>query len=107
MYHGSPRMCNYFEGWYFKLVDPSEETIYAVIPGSLSVTVVNRIIRSYKYSTAGLPDHSIIDLLLRISGIPRWLSIYLLVEIDSAQPEFRSTWEKTKTGFRGRFLLGI
>jgi len=41
-------MCNYFEGWYFKLVDPSEETIYAVIPG-------------VSFSNGGEPDHSFIQ----------------------------------------------
>jgi len=50
MYHGSPRMRNYFEGWYFKLVDQSEETIYAVIPG-------------VSFSNDGEPDHSFIQVL--------------------------------------------
>lgn len=50
MYHGSPRMRNYFEGWYFKLVDQSEETIYAVIPG-------------VSFSNGGEPNHSFIQVL--------------------------------------------
>lgn len=33
MYHGWGRTHNYFEGWYFKLVDPSGQHVFAVIPG--------------------------------------------------------------------------
>ena len=33
MYHGWGRAKNYFEGWYFKLVDPSGKYVFAVIPG--------------------------------------------------------------------------
>lgn len=33
MYHGWGRKRNYFEGWYFKLVDPRESHAIAVIPG--------------------------------------------------------------------------
>ena len=32
-YHGWGLQRNYFEGWYFKLVDPSEQIILAIIPG--------------------------------------------------------------------------
>lgn len=32
-YHGWGRSRNYFEGWYFKLIDPSERYALAVIPG--------------------------------------------------------------------------
>lgn len=32
-YHGKYKKDNFFEGWYFKIVDSSEENIYAVIPG--------------------------------------------------------------------------
>lgn len=33
MYHGWSRQKNYFEGWYFKLVNPTERFAFAVIPG--------------------------------------------------------------------------
>ncbi|MFO7928722.1 MAG: tocopherol cyclase family protein [Candidatus Humimicrobiaceae bacterium] len=33
MYKGTGRRSNYFEGWYFKLVDQDAKNIYAVIPG--------------------------------------------------------------------------
>jgi tocopherol cyclase len=33
LYHGKSHYKNYFEGWYFKIVDPSQENIYAIIPG--------------------------------------------------------------------------
>ncbi len=33
MFQGSLRKRQYFEGWYFKLVDPSENFAYAIIPG--------------------------------------------------------------------------
>ncbi len=33
MYHGWGRTRRYFEGWYFKIVDPSETYAFAVIPG--------------------------------------------------------------------------
>jgi hypothetical protein len=33
MYHGWGKSRNYFEGWYFKLVDPAERFVFAVIPG--------------------------------------------------------------------------
>ena len=33
MYHGWGRAKNYFEGWYFKLVDPTGKYVFAVIPG--------------------------------------------------------------------------
>lgn len=33
MYHGWGRSRNYFEGWYFKIVDPAERYAFAVIPG--------------------------------------------------------------------------
>ncbi len=33
MYHGWGRRRNYFEGWYYKLVDPTERHAIAVIPG--------------------------------------------------------------------------
>jgi tocopherol cyclase len=33
MYHGWGRTENYFEGWYVKLVDPSGQFVFAVIPG--------------------------------------------------------------------------
>jgi tocopherol cyclase len=33
MYHGWGRTRNYFEGWYFKIVDPSGHHALAVIPG--------------------------------------------------------------------------
>lgn len=50
MYHGSPRMRNYFEGWYFKLVDRSEKAIYAIIPG-------------VSFGNGEEPDHSFIQVL--------------------------------------------
>ncbi|MEM9820440.1 MAG: tocopherol cyclase family protein [Bacteroidota bacterium] len=33
MYHGWGRQQNYFEGWYFKIVDPKEQYVFAIIPG--------------------------------------------------------------------------
>lgn len=33
MYHGWGRTHNYFEGWYFKVVAPSQQHAFAVIPG--------------------------------------------------------------------------
>lgn len=33
MYHGWGKSRNYFEGWYFKLVDPAERFAFAIIPG--------------------------------------------------------------------------
>lgn len=33
MYHGWTRIKNYFEGWYFKIVDPKEQYAFAIIPG--------------------------------------------------------------------------
>lgn len=33
MYHGWGRENGYFEGWYFKIVDASEQQVFAVIPG--------------------------------------------------------------------------
>ena len=33
MYHGWGRNRRYFEGWYFKIVDPQERFAFAVIPG--------------------------------------------------------------------------
>jgi hypothetical protein len=33
MYHGWGRNSNYFEGWYFKLVEEAEQQVFAVIPG--------------------------------------------------------------------------
>lgn len=32
-YHGWGRRRNYFEGWYFKIVDPTERYAFALIPG--------------------------------------------------------------------------
>jgi hypothetical protein len=32
-YHGWGRNASYFEGWYFKIVDPTEQYAFAVIPG--------------------------------------------------------------------------
>ena len=32
-YHGWGRRHNYFEGWYFKFVDPTEQYAFALIPG--------------------------------------------------------------------------
>ncbi len=33
MYHGWGKQRNYFEGWYVKLVDPTESVVLALIPG--------------------------------------------------------------------------
>ena len=33
MYHGWGKESNYFEGWYVKIVDPSERFVFAIIPG--------------------------------------------------------------------------
>ena len=33
MYHGWGQEKSYFEGWYFKIVDPKEQHVFAVIPG--------------------------------------------------------------------------
>ena len=33
MYHGWGKESNYFEGWYFKIVDPAENYAFAIIPG--------------------------------------------------------------------------
>lgn len=33
MYHGWGRKNRYFEGWYFKIVDPTEKHVFALIPG--------------------------------------------------------------------------
>ena len=33
MYHGWGKEKNYFEGWYFKIVDPTEQYAFAFIPG--------------------------------------------------------------------------
>ncbi len=39
MYHGWGKQKSYFEGWYFKLIDPTEQYAIAVIPGiSMSKT---------------------------------------------------------------------
>jgi hypothetical protein len=32
-YHGFGHTAGYFEGWYFKIVDPTEQRRYAIIPG--------------------------------------------------------------------------
>lgn len=32
-YHGWGKNANFFEGWYFKIVDPTEQYAFAVIPG--------------------------------------------------------------------------
>jgi len=32
-YHGSGKKKNFFEGWFFKVVDPSGENVYSFIPG--------------------------------------------------------------------------
>lgn len=32
-YHGHSKRPPFFEGWYFKVVDASEEARYAIIPG--------------------------------------------------------------------------
>jgi len=32
-YHGWGKTKNYFEGWYFKIVDPTENQVWALIPG--------------------------------------------------------------------------
>jgi len=33
MYHGFKKNANYFEGWYYKLVDKDKQNVYALIPG--------------------------------------------------------------------------
>lgn len=33
MYHGWGKTRNFFEGWYYKIVDPTEQQAFAVIPG--------------------------------------------------------------------------
>lgn len=33
IYQGDGKRKNYFEGWYFKIVDKTEKSIYALIPG--------------------------------------------------------------------------
>lgn len=33
MYHGWGKTKNYFEGWYFKFIDPTEQYAFAAIPG--------------------------------------------------------------------------
>ena len=33
LFHGHGRSRNFFEGWYFKLVDPGQEQVFAFIPG--------------------------------------------------------------------------
>ena len=33
MYHGWGKTKNYFEGWYFKLIDATEKHALAIIPG--------------------------------------------------------------------------
>jgi hypothetical protein len=33
LYHGRGTYKNYFEGWYFKLVDPTEKYVFSFIPG--------------------------------------------------------------------------
>lgn len=33
MYHGWGKEHNYFEGWYFKIVDPQSQCVFAIIPG--------------------------------------------------------------------------
>ncbi len=33
MYHGWGKEKSYFEGWYFKIVDPTEQHVFAIIPG--------------------------------------------------------------------------
>jgi hypothetical protein len=33
LYHGTYGTKNYFEGWYFKIVDSKEENIFSIIPG--------------------------------------------------------------------------
>lgn len=59
-YQGKDRMKAYFEGWYFKLVDASEENVLALIPGisydSMGVSqafiqVVSREVPSGEYFT--------------------------------------------------------
>ena len=32
-YHGHEKKAPFFEGWYFKFVDPTERYAFAVIPG--------------------------------------------------------------------------
>lgn len=33
MYHGWHKKSNFFEGWYFKLVDASTQQVFVFIPG--------------------------------------------------------------------------
>jgi tocopherol cyclase len=33
LYHGHGKTSNFFEGWYFKVVDPTERHVFAFIPG--------------------------------------------------------------------------
>ena len=42
MYHGWGKSKNYFEGWYFKIVDPNEQYVFAIIPGISKGTEENR-----------------------------------------------------------------
>ncbi|WXG40868.1 MAG: tocopherol cyclase family protein [Candidatus Freyarchaeum deiterrae] len=68
MYHGHSKKRNFFEGWYFKIIDSKEEFFYAIIPGvSLGsskevshsfIQVLNGVEGTSSYHTYSLGDFS-------------------------------------------------
>jgi hypothetical protein len=69
MYHGWGITKSYFEGWYFKIVDPAEKYVFAIIPG-------------ISYDEAG-NSHAFIQVL---DG-KKCQATYLTFSTDSFQPK--------------------
>lgn len=68
IFQGNLRKKNYFEGWYFKIVDASSENIYAFIPGIFLekngkdshafIQIINGITQETEYLSYDLKDFS-------------------------------------------------
>ena len=48
LYHGHDQYTNFFEGWYFKIVDATATYALALIPESLEVKMPKNIIALFK-----------------------------------------------------------
>jgi hypothetical protein len=55
IFHGRRKKKDFFEGWYFKMVDRSEKNAYAVIPG---VSIARNPLKSHAFIMFMDAEHS-------------------------------------------------
>ena len=107
IFQGKMTTKSYFEGWYFKLVDPTEQFIYAIIPGialdkkkgssHAFIQILNGKTAEYEYLQFPLSDFDASRTKFHIQiGNNSFSDTHLTVDIDRPEIKLRGEVNFTK-----------